>query len=35
MVNVAETQPGHKEGRNKGPDDAVREDRRGLLQDVS
>lgn len=35
MVNVDETQPGHKEGRNKGAGDAVREDRRGLLQDVS
>lgn len=35
MVNVAETQPGHKEGWNKGADDAVREDRRGLLQDIS
>lgn len=35
MVNVAETQPGHEEGRNKGADDAVGEDRRGLLQDIS
>lgn len=35
MVNVAETQPGHKEGRNKGADDAGREDRRGLLRDIS
>lgn len=35
MVNVAETQPGHKEGRNKRADDAVRKDRRGLLWDIS
>lgn len=35
MVNVAETQPGHKEGSNKEVDDAVREDRRGLLLDIS
>lgn len=34
MVNVAETQPGHSEGRHKGVDDAVREDRRGLLLDI-
>lgn len=34
MVNVHKTQPGHKEGRNKGVDDAVREDRRGLLLDI-
>ena len=24
MVNVVETQPGHKEGRNKGNDDGLR-----------
>lgn len=35
MVNVAETQPGHKADRNKGADDAVREDRRELLLDIS
>lgn len=35
MVNGAETQPGHKEGRNKGDDDAVQEDRRGSLLDIS
>jgi len=29
------TQPGHEEGRNKGADDAVREDRRRLLLDIS
>lgn len=30
MVNVAETQPAHIEGRNKGADDAVQADRRGV-----
>lgn len=35
MVNVAETQPGHKADRNKEADDAGREDRRELLQDIS